>query len=75
MVVNAPTANTIAAAERPLGLISRLARQIAAADASVRRGEWRRADFMGTELRGKTLGIVGLGRLGWPSRSARARWR
>jgi D-3-phosphoglycerate dehydrogenase len=41
-----------------------LARNVAQADASMRRGEWRRADFMGTELRGKTLGIIGLGKIG-----------
>ena len=64
VVVNAPTANTIAAAELTVGLIYALARNVAAADASLRRGEWRRADFMGTELRGRTLGIVGLGKIG-----------
>jgi D-3-phosphoglycerate dehydrogenase len=63
-VVNAPTANTIAAAEHTLALILALSRHVAAADASVRRGEWRRADFMGAELNGRTLGIVGLGRVG-----------
>jgi D-3-phosphoglycerate dehydrogenase len=63
-VVNAPTANTFAAAEHTLALILALARHVAAADASVRRGEWRRADFMGTEINGRTLGIVGLGRVG-----------
>jgi len=64
LVVNAPTANTIAAAELTVGLIYALSRNIAAADASLRRGEWRRADFVGTELRGKTLGIIGLGKIG-----------
>ena len=63
-VVNAPTANTLAAAEHTLALLLALARRVATADASVRRGEWRRGDFMGTELGGKTLGIVGLGRVG-----------
>lgn len=63
-VVNAPTANTIAAAELTLALIYSLARNVPQADASVRRGEWRRADFVGTELAGKTLGIVGLGKIG-----------
>lgn len=63
-VVNAPTANTLAAAEHTMALMLALARRVAGADASVRRGEWRRADFMGTELGGKTLGIVGLGRVG-----------
>jgi D-3-phosphoglycerate dehydrogenase len=63
-VVNAPTANTLAAAEHTFALILAVSRRVAAADASVRRGEWRRADFMGTELAGKTLGIIGLGRVG-----------
>ncbi len=63
-VVNAPTGNTIAAAEHTLALMSGVARRIAAADASVRRGEWKRAQFTGLELRGRTLGIVGLGKIG-----------
>lgn len=63
-VVNAPTGNTIAAAEHTLALLFALARKVAAADASVRRGEWRRSAFTGLELRGKTLGIVGLGKIG-----------
>jgi D-3-phosphoglycerate dehydrogenase / 2-oxoglutarate reductase len=63
-VVNAPTANTIAAAEHTLALLYALARRVPAADASVRRGEWKRSAFMGLELRGRTLGIVGLGRIG-----------
>ena len=64
IVVNAPTGNTIAAAEHTLALLYGLARRTAAADASVRRGEWRRAEFTGLELRGRTLGIVGLGKIG-----------
>jgi D-3-phosphoglycerate dehydrogenase len=63
-VVNAPDANSVAAAEHALGLLFALARRTAAADASLRRGEWRRSDFVGIELTGKTLGIVGLGRIG-----------
>jgi len=63
-VVNAPTANTIAAAEHTVGLIYALVRHIPAADASVRAGEWKRAQFMGQELRGKTLGVIGLGKIG-----------
>ena len=63
-VINAPTANTIAAAEHTLALLYAVARRIAAADASVRRGEWKRSAFTGVELRGKTLGIVGLGKIG-----------
>jgi len=64
VVVNAPTGNTIAATEHTLALLFALARRVAAADASVRRGEWKRAQFTGRELRGKTLGIIGLGKIG-----------
>jgi D-3-phosphoglycerate dehydrogenase len=63
-VVNAPTGNTIAAAEHTIALLFALARRVAAADASMRRGEWRRSAFTGVELRGKVLGIVGLGKIG-----------
>jgi D-3-phosphoglycerate dehydrogenase len=64
VVVNAPTGNTIAAAEHTLALLFALARRVPSADASVRRGEWKRAAFTGRELHGKTLGIVGLGKIG-----------
>jgi D-3-phosphoglycerate dehydrogenase / 2-oxoglutarate reductase len=64
VVVNAPTGNTIAAAELTLALLFGLARKTAAADASMRRGEWKRSQLTGTEVRGKTLGIVGLGKIG-----------
>ncbi len=63
-VVNAPTGNTIAAAEHTLALLYGVARRTAAADASMRRGEWKRAQFTGLELRGRTIGIVGLGKIG-----------
>jgi len=63
-VVNAPTGNTIAAAEHTLALLYGVARRTAAADASLRRGEWKRGEFTGLELRGRTLGIVGLGKIG-----------
>ena len=63
-VVNAPTGNTIAAAEHTLALLFALARHIPTADASLRRGEWKRAQFTGVELRGKTIGIIGLGKVG-----------
>lgn len=63
-VVNAPTGNTVAAAEHTLALMLAVARRIAAADASLRRGEWKRAAFTGVELRGRTLGILGLGKIG-----------
>ena len=71
-VVNAPTANTIAAAELTVGLMYALARHIPAADASLQRGEWQRSRFMGHELRGRTLGIIGLGKIGYAV-AARAR--
>jgi D-3-phosphoglycerate dehydrogenase / 2-oxoglutarate reductase len=64
MVVNAPTGNTIAAAEHTLALMLALLRQIPAADASVRHGEWERGSFTGAELRHRTLGIIGLGKIG-----------
>jgi D-3-phosphoglycerate dehydrogenase len=64
MVVNAPTGNTIAAAEHTMALMLSLLRQIPGADASVRRGEWERARFVGAELRHRTLGVIGLGKIG-----------
>lgn len=63
-VVNAPTGNTFAAAEHTLALLLSLARKVPQANASVKAGEWRRRDFMGVELRGKTLGVIGLGKVG-----------
>jgi D-3-phosphoglycerate dehydrogenase / 2-oxoglutarate reductase len=63
-VVNAPTGNTIAATEHTLALLLSLARRVAPADASLRRGEWKRSAFTGVELRGKTLGVIGLGKIG-----------
>lgn len=64
LVVNAPTSNTVSAAEHTLALMLSLARKIIPADRSVRGGKWERSRFMGSELRGKTLGLVGLGRVG-----------
>ncbi|MBO0708790.1 MAG: phosphoglycerate dehydrogenase [Candidatus Dormibacteraeota bacterium] len=64
LVVNAPRGNIIAAAEHAIGLLLALARNIAQADASMRRGEWQRSKFTGVEIRGKTLGVVGLGNIG-----------
>ncbi len=63
-VVNAPTGNTIAAAEHTIALLLALARRIPAADASIRRGEWSRGALQGVQLRGRTLGIIGLGKIG-----------
>lgn len=64
MIINAPTGNTIAACEHTMALMLALLRHVPQADASVKAGEWERSRFTGTELRGKTLGIVGLGKIG-----------
>lgn len=64
VIVNAPGATTYAAAEHTMALLLALARHVPQAQASVLRGEWRTGDFVGQELRRKTLGIVGLGRIG-----------
>ena len=64
VVVNAPTGNVISAAEHAIALMLSLARHIPQANAVLKSGVWRRSDFMGTELRGKTLGIIGLGNVG-----------
>jgi D-3-phosphoglycerate dehydrogenase len=64
LVVNAPRGNIIAAAEHTIALLTSLARWVPQADASVKRGEWTRAKFIGTEIRGKTLGVIGLGNVG-----------
>ena len=64
LVVNAPRGNIVAAAEHTVALLFALARWVPQADASVKRGEWTRSKFIGTEIRGKTLGVVGLGNVG-----------
>ncbi|MCZ6507777.1 MAG: phosphoglycerate dehydrogenase [Acidobacteria bacterium] len=64
LVVNAPTANMISATEHTFALLLALARNVAAANASVKAEQWNRKQFLGTELQGKTLGIVGFGRIG-----------
>lgn len=64
MVVNAPNANTISAAEHTMALLLAQARHIPEADASLRDGRWDRNLFQGVELHGKTLGILGLGKIG-----------
>ena len=63
-VFNAPGGNTIAAAELTMALLISVARKIPAAEASLRSGRWDRAAFKGVELRGKTLGLIGAGRIG-----------
>jgi D-3-phosphoglycerate dehydrogenase / 2-oxoglutarate reductase len=64
MVVNAPTSNIISAAELTIGHILSLARRIPAAHASLAGGAWKRSSYTGVELYEKTLGIIGLGRIG-----------
>src|SRR5256712_11080908 len=64
VVVNAPTGNVISAAEHAIALMLSLSRHIPEANASLRSGKWERGRFQGTEVRGKTLGIVGLGQVG-----------
>ncbi|HSK27860.1 MAG TPA: phosphoglycerate dehydrogenase [Jiangellales bacterium] len=64
MVVNAPTSNIVSAAELTVGLLLACARHIPAADAALKGGEWKRSKYTGTELYEKTVGVVGLGRIG-----------
>jgi D-3-phosphoglycerate dehydrogenase / 2-oxoglutarate reductase len=64
IVMNTPQANTTATCEHTLAMMLALARNIPQADASMRRLEWTRGKFMGTQLAGKTLGVIGLGRIG-----------
>lgn len=64
IVANAPEGNTLAATEHTLAMMLSLCRNIPWADSSMRQGEWKRSPFMGIELNEKTLGIVGLGRIG-----------
>jgi len=64
LVINAPTANILSATEHTMAMLLALCRNIPEAHASVKRGEWVRSKFMGIELSGKTLGVIGLGRIG-----------
>jgi len=64
MVVNAPESTSITVAEHTLGLMLTAARKIAIADKSVKENKWEKGRFMGVELKGKTLGVVGMGRIG-----------
>lgn len=64
MVVNAPTSNVISAAELAITHLLALARHLPAADASMKAGQWKRSAFTGAELYEKTVGVVGLGRIG-----------
>jgi D-3-phosphoglycerate dehydrogenase len=64
MVVNAPTSNIVSAAELAVGLMLAAARNISPAHAALKNGEWKRSKYSGIELYEKTVGIVGLGRIG-----------
>jgi D-3-phosphoglycerate dehydrogenase len=64
VVMNTPGGNTVSTAEHTVTMMMALARHIPAADASTRQGKWERGKFVGTQLAGKTLGVVGLGRIG-----------
>jgi D-3-phosphoglycerate dehydrogenase len=64
-VMNSPGGNTISAAELTMALMLAVARRVTEADSSIREGRWERATLQGIELRGKTLGVIGAGRIGW----------
>ncbi|OAY69703.1 D-3-phosphoglycerate dehydrogenase 2, chloroplastic [Ananas comosus] len=64
LVVNAPTANTVAAAEHGIALLAAMARNVAQADASMKAGKWQRNKYVGVSLVGKTLAVMGFGKVG-----------
>ena len=64
VVMNTPGGNTVSTAEHTITMMMALARHIPAADASLHQGKWERTKFVGTQLAGKTIGVVGLGRVG-----------
>lgn len=64
LVVNAPTANTVAAAEHGIALLAAMARNVAQADASIKAGKWQRNKYVGVSLVGKTLAVMGFGKVG-----------
>lgn len=64
LVVNAPEGNTVAASEHTIALLTSIARNIPQAAQSLKEKRWERSEFMGSELTGKTLGIIGYGRIG-----------
>ncbi|MFY1633409.1 phosphoglycerate dehydrogenase [Solwaraspora sp. WMMB335] len=64
MVVNAPTSNIVSAAEQAIALLLAVARNTASASAALKAGEWKRSKYTGVEIQGKTVGVVGLGRIG-----------
>uniref|UniRef100_A0A804LW19 D-3-phosphoglycerate dehydrogenase n=1 Tax=Zea mays TaxID=4577 RepID=A0A804LW19_MAIZE len=64
LVVNAPTANTIAAAEHGIALLASMARNVSQADAALKAGKWQRNKYVGVSLVGKTLAVMGFGKVG-----------
>ncbi|WP_020474085.1 phosphoglycerate dehydrogenase [Zavarzinella formosa] len=64
IVMNTPSGNTVSAAEHTIALLLSVSRHIPAADASMKAGKWDRKSFLGTQVAGKTLGVIGLGRIG-----------
>lgn len=64
LVVNAPTANTVAAAEHGIALLTSMARNVAQSDASMKAGKWERSKYVGVSLVGKTLAVMGFGKVG-----------
>jgi D-3-phosphoglycerate dehydrogenase len=64
MVVNAPTSNIVSTAEQAVALLLAVARNTAAASTALKAGEWKRSKYTGVELQGKTVGVIGLGRVG-----------
>src|SRR2546423_14149826 len=64
VVMNAPDGNTITTAEHTIALLVALARRVPQANSSLKSGKWERKNFIGTELQNKTLGVIGIGRIG-----------
>ncbi|MFC4906159.1 phosphoglycerate dehydrogenase [Actinomadura gamaensis] len=64
MVVNAPTSNIVTAAEHAIALLLAIARNVPQGHAALKNGEWKRSKYTGVELQGKTVGVLGLGRIG-----------
>jgi D-3-phosphoglycerate dehydrogenase len=64
VVMNTPGGNTVSTAEHTMALLLALARHVPAADVSTHQGKWERGKFVGTQLAGKTLGVIGMGRVG-----------
>src|SRR5262245_23063387 len=64
VVMNTPEGNTISAAEHTVAMMLACSRNIARADRAMRKGDWRKKEFTGSELRGKTLAVIGLGKIG-----------